>query len=353
MATRQQFINAAGLAPPQAFFLLATGHYVSHAIYCAATLGIGDLLASSARSYADLAAATKTHAPSLNRLLRLLASAGVLEEQDDGRFALTPIGEFLRSDIPESRRAVALLFAGPNMHRTWSELLYSVQSGEVAFDHVFGMNGFQYLSLHPEAAAIFNQAMTAATQQTAGAVASAYDFSSFKTLADIGGGHGILLTTILKANPALHGILFDLPHVAESARSQIEASGVADRCEVLGGDFFTQAPAGADAYIIKSVIHDWNDEQSLVILRNCHRAMPPEGKLLLVEVILPERVEPSPFNQIIVGSDVNMLVNIGGRERTDAEFGALLDSAGFKLTRIIPTQALSRIIEAERRQEQS
>ncbi len=348
MATTEKQPQSTELPPHLVLFQLVTGHYLSRAIYVAAKLGIADLLNNGPQHYEEMAKTTATHAASLHRLLRMLASAGVFAEEGNGRFALTPIGAWLRSGIPGSRRAVALLFAGNMMHDSWSKLDYCVQTGKIAFDEAFGKNAFEYLAQHPEEAAIFNEAMTASSIQAAAAVGAAYDFSSFGTLADIGGGHGVLLATILKANPALRGILFEMPHVADGAKKQFEAAGLAARCEVVGGDFFESVPSGADAYLLKSVIHDWNDEKSVAILKNCHRAMSPSGKLLLVEAVLPARVDTSPMSQIILGSDVNMMVNVGGRERTDAEFRALFDAAGFKLTRILATQALPSVLEGVR-----
>jgi SAM-dependent methyltransferase len=333
------------LLPQLALFQMIAGHYLSRAIYVAAKLGIADLLSKGPQHYEELAKATETHAPSLNRLLRLLAAAGVFAEKENGRFELTPIGEWLRSDIPASRRASALLFAGPMVDKAWGDLHYSIQTGGIAFDHAFGMNAFQYIGQHPEEAAVFNQAMTSSTTQAAAAVTAAYDFSAFGTIADIGGGHGVLLATILKAYPALRGILFELPHAIEGGQKQMETAGLTARCQVVGGDFFQSVPNGSDAYILKSVIHDWDDDRSIAILKNCHRAMPPGGKLLLVEIALATRIVPSAANLIATGSDVNMLVAAGGRERTEAEFRALLEAAGFKLTRIIPTESLVSVIE--------
>jgi SAM-dependent methyltransferase len=327
---------------------MVTGYYISQAIYVAAKLGIADRLTDGPHSSAELAHATGTHPPSLHRLLRLLASAGVFAELDDGRFALTPIGSYLQTETPGSLRAVALQFAGPWHSRGWSDLLYSIQTGEIAFDHLFGMGIFPYLTQHPEDAAIFDAAMTAFSTQTAAAVVTAYDFSPFRTIVDVGGGHGALLRAILQATPAARGILFGLPHVVEGAKKQIEAAGLAERCAVVGGDFFASVPSGGDAYIFSVVIHDWNDEQSGTILKNCHRAMSPQGKLLLVELVLPARLDQSPMSQIIAGNDVNMLVHTGGRSRTEAEFRALFAAAGFELTRIIPTQGWASVVEGIR-----
>jgi SAM-dependent methyltransferase len=323
---------------------MVTGHYVSHAIYVAARLGIADLLSQGPRPCDELAQASGTHAPSLRRLLRLLASAGVFAELDDGRFGLTPIGEWLQSNVPGSSRDVALLFAGPTM-RSWNELLYSVQTGEAAATRALGMDPFTYFKEHPEEAAVFNRAMTAVSTQASLAVPKAYDFSPFRKMVDVGGGHGVLLAGVLKAFPRLQGVLFELPPVAEGARKQLEAAGVAERCEVVGGDFFEGVPSGADVYLLKSVIHDWDNDKSVAILKNCRRAMRPDGKVLLVEVLLPERTEPSGRDQIITGSDVNMLL-IGGRERTEDEFRALYQAAGLRLSRIIPLEGtLSSVLE--------
>jgi SAM-dependent methyltransferase len=278
-------------------------------------------------------------------MLRLLASAGVFAEKDIGSFSLTPLGDCLRSGTPGSSRSVAMLFAGPLMG-AWDELLFSVQTGQPSFERVYQENAFHYMASHPDMAAIFNDAMTAGSTHTAKGVPIAYDFSSCKTVVDAGGGHGALLNAILQANPGVRGVLFDLPHVADGARKSIADSGLSDRCQIVAGDFFQSVPAGADAYILKSVIHDWDDAKSVEILKNCRRAMAPGGKVLLVELVLPARVDQSPWSQIGTGSDVNMLVNVGGRERTDAEFSALFAAAGFRLTKIVPVPgSLSSVLE--------
>jgi hypothetical protein len=344
MSAKTSSSSVTDSSPRLQLFQLLTGHYVSQALYVVARLGIADHLAEGPRSYTDLAAATKTHGPSLHRLLRLLVSSGVFREVEPGMFALTPVSEFLRSGEGSSR-AVALLFAGPFM-RAWTELLFSVQTGETSFERVFGMTPFEYMPKHPDEAAMFNEAMTAVSAQTAKSVPAAYDFSGFQTVVDAGGGHGVLLAAILNANPGVKGILFELPHVAEGARKNIAALGLSGRCDVVAGDFFESVPAGADAYVLKSVIHDWDHEKSVKILQNCRHGMRPSGKLLLVEMVLPSRVDESIRSVIATGSDINMLVNIGGRERTDADFAELFQAAGFKLTRIVPIEgSLSSVIE--------
>ena len=335
------------LPAPAVLYQLATGHYVSHAIYAAAKLGIADLLGQGPKCHDELAKATGTHAPSLRRVLRLLATAGVFAETEDGRFELTPVGSCLQSG-PGSFRPVALLFTSPGVRAAWGDLLHSVQTGEPALHHLFGVGSFEYFAQHPEEAAVFDEAMGAFTAMVAIAVAAAYDFSPFRTIVDVGGGEGALLAGILRANPALRGIVFDMPRVAEGAKKQIAAAGLGDRCEFVGGDFFEAVPGGGDAYILKHVIHDWDDARAVRILRNCRRAMKPEGKLLIVEGVYPERIDQSVVSRGAAANDVNMLVCTGGRQRAEAEFRALFDAAGFELTRIIPTQAMSSVIEGMR-----
>jgi hypothetical protein len=268
----------------------------------------------------------------------------VFAEVEPGCFSLTPIGNCLRPGVPGSRRAQAILLAGPAQQRSWGKLLDIVKTGDLPS----GRPTFQFLAQFPEEAAIFNEAMTATALEASAAVVGAYDCSSFKRIVEVGGGHGVLLAAILAANPSASGVLFDLPQVVEGARRQMEAAGLTDRCEITGGDFFQEVPAGGDAYILKSVIHDWDDAPALAILRNIHRAMPPHGKLLLVEMAIPEMADPAPATQIAARSDLNMLVNLGGRERTETEFRALFEQAGFQLTRIIPTPTPWSLIEGVR-----
>jgi O-methyltransferase domain/Dimerisation domain len=348
MAEQEPFTLPTDPPPFVALFQMVTGYYISQAIYVAATLGIADRLTDGPRSYDELAHATGTHAPSLHRLMRLLVSAGVFVEQGDGHFALTPIGAYLQMETPGSLRAVALQYTGPLHQQAWSALLHSVQMGETAFDHLFGMGLFPYLAHHPEEAAIFNAAMTAFSTQVATAVVAAYDFSPFGTIVDVGGGQGALLRAILHATPTARGVLFDLPQVVTGAKEPIEAAGLAERCTVVGGDFFASVPSGGDAYILSGVIHDWDDERSIAILNNCHCVMSSQGKLLLVEAVVPTRIDRSVPSQFSVRGDINMLVHTGGRNRTEAEFRALFEAARFTLTRIIPTQGSARILEGVR-----
>jgi len=323
---------------------MVTGYYISRAIYVAATLGIADLLAHGPQPSSTLAKATGTHAESLTRVLRLLASVGVFTEQDDRCFALTPLGECLRTGVPGSMRSAALLFAGITQE-AWRDLLYSVRTGEPAFHHVFGMDSFSYMAQHPEEAANFDEAMADFTKGIAIAVAATYDFSQFGTIVDVGGGNGMFLEAVLKAHPTLRGVLFDMPHVAERAQQRIEAVGLAERCKAVGGDFFLEVPSGGEAYILKHVIHDWGDARAVTILKNCHRAMGPQGKLLIVEGVYPSHIDQSDASRGAASNDVNMLVCTGGRQRSEAEFRSLYGAAGFTLTRIVPIQARSSVIE--------
>ncbi|HJQ55823.1 MAG TPA: methyltransferase [Vineibacter sp.] len=337
-------MTAQALPPPLALFRMVTGYYVSRAIHVAAELGVADLMRDGPVAAEALATKTGTHAPSLARVLRLLAGVGVFSEEKDGRFALTPVGSCLRADVPGSMRAAALLFGG-STQLAWSELGHSVRTGAPAFRKVFGADAFDYMAQHPVHAANFDLAMAGFTRMIAGAVAVSYDFSSFKTVMDVGGGNGMLLEGVLSANPTLRGILFDLPHVAERARSRLAEIGLADRCAVEGGDFFAAVPDGADACLLKHVIHDWDDARATTILRNCHRALRPNGKLLLVEGVYPPRITASDDGLAAAANDVNMLVCTGGRQRSEHEFRDLYDAAGFRLTRIVPTPARVAVIE--------
>jgi SAM-dependent methyltransferase len=333
------------LEPQWALHKLVTGHYLSRAIYVVAKLGIADLLKDGPRHIADLAEATHSHAPSLRRLMLLLVSADVFAEEETGTFRLAPMGECLRSDAPVSWRAQTLLHAGPLQQRAWGRLLEIVQTGQGPSSQSL----FPFLAKYPEEAAVFNRAMENKTSAVASAFVAAYDCSKFSTVVELGGGYGILLRTILTANPKLRGILFDLPHVAEGAQEHVRAAGLTGRCEVVGGDFFEALPSGGDAYILKSVIHDWDDAQSVAILNNVSRVMAPGGKLLLVEMVVPAPARQSRWSQIVAASDLNMLVNTGGHERSEAEFQQLFRTAGFDLTRIIPTGTPWSVVEGVRR----
>jgi hypothetical protein len=265
-----------------------------------------------------------------------------LAEDDQGRFALTELAGCLRRDVPGSQWALAMMM-GEEHYRAWGELEYSIRTGKTAFDHVFGKPIFDHLGERPEQARVFDQAMVGVHGQESAAMCDAYDFSTFGTVVDVGGGNGSLISTILQRTPKLRGILYDLPHVVERARANLTAAGVADRCATVGGSFFAGVPAGGDAYLMRHIIHDWDDERSLTILGHVRRVIPPAGKLLVGEGVVPPGNGPS-FTKLL---DLNMLVIPGGKERTEAEYRALFRQAGFRLTRIVPTRSEVSIIEGE------
>jgi hypothetical protein len=326
------------------------GFRVTQIIYVAAKLSIADLLEAGPQTVDALAQSTGTHAPSLYRLLRALASNGIFAEDEEGRFALTPMAELLQTGVPGSLRPAVLVFGEPSRWRAWGEMLYSVTTSEPAFKHIHGMDSWDYWAQHPDLSANFNDYMTANTSPQTASIVAAYDFSGgqgtkIDRLVDVGGGHGILISAILKANPHLHGILCDAPHVVTGARPILEAAGVLDRCEIVPCDFFSSVPAGGDAYMMKFIIHDWDDEHALTILKNCRRATPDHGRLLIIERIIPPGNDPDQGKM----TDLQMLVSHGGRERTVEEFKALFEDAGFDLTTIIPTRGQLSVIEGKPR----
>ena len=313
---------------------------IAQALHVAAELRIADVVAKGPRTPDELAEATRTHEPSLRRLLCALASLGVFAEDATGRFGNTPLSERLRSDHPESVRAWAVMLGAAFVWRPWGELGAAVGTGEPAFDAVYGTSLFEHFAKHRDDAAVFDAAMTAGSSIGAVPLLAAYDFSSFERIVDVGGGQGALLHGILSANPAVRGILYDLPAVITGAGA-LRAGPIADRCEVVGGSFFDRVPAGSDGYVLKNVIHDWNDEDAVRILKNCRRAIRRDGRLLLIEGVLRPANEPDPLKFL----DLMMLVLVRGRERTESEFRTLLREAGFSLTRVIPTAGGSAIIE--------
>ncbi len=335
------------LPPQAALFGLITGYHVSCAVHVAAKLGIADHLAGGPRHYADLAGATRTHASSLRRVLRLLVSAGVLTEDEQERFDLTPVGACLRSDATDSMRAAALLWGGrPQL--AWMRLLQCVQTGKPAFARVFGSDPFSHMTEHHEDADIFDRGMAALTQHTATAVAAAYDFSQFGEIVDVGGGNGALLAGILAAHQTVRGVLFDMPHVAERAARQFADQGLGDRIRVEGGSFLDAVPRGADAYLLSNVITDWDDERATTILGHCRDALSPGGKVLILEALYPARIDASAASRAAVSTDVNVMVCAGGRERSEEEFRALYDAVGLRLTRSVPTSSRVCVIEGVR-----
>jgi ubiquinone/menaquinone biosynthesis C-methylase UbiE len=328
--------------PPTAFLTqILMGSLSSQALYVAAKLGIADLLADGPKTTEQLAQATNTDAPSLYRVMRALASIGVFTEQDKGTFAMTPSAEPLRSDAPNSLRDVTI-FWGEDWHwQVWGKTLYSVRTGKPAWAQIHGDEVFDYFGKNPEAGQIFNRAMSSFTGIAADAVVDAYDFSGIETIVDIAGGHGRLLTGILAANPKMRGILFDLAHVIAGASEVVAQSASAEQVKFVGGDFFASVPDGADAYIMKHIIHDWDDERSIAILKNIKRAMKPTGRVLLVEAVIADG-NNQDFGKLL---DLEMLVSPGGKERTADEYQELFERAGLRLTRIVPTKSPYSVIE--------
>lgn len=328
---------------PSAFLIqIMLGSLATQAVYVAATLGIADLLVDGPKSVEELARVRNADPSSLYRILRALASIGIFAEQDDRVFALTPTAQPLRSDAPNSLRDV-VMFWGADWHwKVWGQTLYSVRTGKSAWSQVHGEEVFSYFENNPEAGRIFNRAMSSFSGLATEAVVSAYDFAGLETLVDVAGGEGRLLTGILASYPKLRGVLFDLPYVIDDAREQVAETNVNDRVEFVPGDFFASVPTGADAYIVKSIIHDWDDERALTILKNIKRAMKPGGRVLLVEAIIAEG-NNQDFGKLI---DLEMLVSPGGKERTAAEYRELFARAGLKLNRIVSTNSPFSILEA-------
>ena len=320
---------------------LTNGFQVSQAIHVAASLRIADLLSNGPRSVDDLAAATGTTPTALTRLLRALASIGIFAEEG-GRFGQTALSNYLRSDVTGSLRAWAMRIGRPDHWRTWGELERSLRSGTSAFRELYGVTAWDWRAAHPEENSIFNAAMTGLSAGMVESIVAAYDFSQIRSIVDVGGGEGALLAAILAANPHMRGIVFDLPHVLTGASDVLQRAGVADRCELVTGSFFETIPAAADAYMLKSIIHDWDDAGALAILRCCRLAIPNTGTLLLVEHALKPVNEPDPARF----SDLNMLVMLGGQEREPDEFERLCVDAGFRLTAVIPTGSTYSLIEA-------
>ena len=315
---------------------------IARALYAFAKLGIADLLGKSPLSSEELASAASVDPRALYRLLRTLSTADVVSESQDHRFTLGPLGEALRSDAPESMRAWAIFSGEPFYLQAWEQIVHSIQTGQPAWEQVHKVPVFEYIGKHPDAAQVFDQAMTSLSAGEAPAIVAAYPFSGIRKLADIGGGQGLMLRTILKAHPHMTGVLFDRPDAVEGVAAELGKDGLAERCEVVGGDFFQDVPAGADAYLLKYVIHDWDDERSLAILRNCRRAMTNNAKLLLVETVVPAPGE-SHFAKL---QDLEMMVIAGAQERTIAEYTHLLERAGFWLVRVVPTTEPASILEA-------
>ena len=335
--------DGAAPAPEQTLLQMAVGKWACQALKVAAALGVADLLAGGAKSVHELARRTGAHEDALYRLLRALASLGVFKETPQRRFENNALSQPLRSDVAGSVGAMIRWIGEESAWRAWNEFEYSVRTGKPAFERVFGEQVFEYFAHHPGPAAIFNAAMNSFSAGTGAAVARAYDFSPFRRVVDVGGGHGALLAAIAERFPDLRGVLFDRPEVIASARQALASSGHAKRIELCAGDFLDEVPEGGDAYIMKHIIHDWDDERCIRILTLCRKAMAAGGTVLVVEQVIQDGPE-SAFAKLL---DLEMLaMTPGGRERSAAEFSRLFERAGLRLTRIVPTGSFVTVIEA-------
>lgn len=321
---------------------LINGYQITQAINVVAQLRVADHLNDGPRSVDELASMTESNPDGLYRVLRALASVGVFKEETGKKFALTPMAECLRTDSPTPVTGWALHSGSDYIWSAWGSLLHSARTGENAFQSANGKSIWDYRREHPEKAAMFNRAMTEVSRGSAEAIVKAYDFSRFKHVVDVGGGQGLMLAAILAAHPGMRGTLFDQPDVVSGSKAVFQRFGVADRCSFIGGSFFETVPEGGDAYIMRAVIHDWEDAESIAILKVCRRGMPASAKLLLIEMLVgpPNAMPRSKF------MDLNMLVLPGGRERTSDEFAALLEKSGFKLSRVVPA-GRGAVIEAQ------
>jgi hypothetical protein len=337
---------AQDLSPHARLSQIVSGSILSQAVYAAANLRLADHLLGGPQTATHLARATGAHAGALYRLLRTLASVEIFSEAEDERFSLTPMAECLLSDSSGSLRHMVLMMGSKWRLRAWEEIEHSIKTGRPAFDAVFGMAPFEYFRRNPEAASVFHQAMVSYTSSIAPAIAAAYDFSGCRRIVDVAGGHGYLLATILKDNPEAQGVLFDLPEVVKDAAPLLKREGVTARCEIVGGNFFETIAPGGDTYILKQIIHDWDDDPALKILNNCRRAMAPGARLLLIEAAIPPGNEPSHAKLL----DLEVLVALGGKERTEAQYRELYSSAGLRLTRNVTTAVGLQILEGVKSQ---
>ncbi len=322
---------------------MIVGDRLTQLIGVAAQLGIADLLKHGMKNIEDLARATGTHAPALYRAMRLLASEGSFAEEGDRNFRLTPLAETLQSDVPGSLRVSAIFEVSEINWLPWAHVLHSVKTGGAAFEHALGATIFDYLQSHPDAAALFDAFMVEMTTAVARSITEAYDFSGIGTLVDVGGGHGAFLASVLAAQPDMRGTLVDLPHVVSGALPTLRRAGVDGRCEIIAANFFETVPVGRDAYVLKSVLHDWSDEHCMRILANCRFAMPDDSRLLVIELDLRSGNQPDYAKYI----DLNMLVQTeGGYQRTEEEHRSLFAASGFRLSRVVPKSSGFSVWEA-------
>ena len=333
-----------GLPPEAVMMQMASGYWITQLIYVAAKLNIADLLKDGPKSCEEIAAATGTNAKSIYRVLRTLAGAGVFAEtEQQGYFTLTPLAASLQSGGTSSMRAMAIMF-GEEQYQAWGDILYTLETGESSFERKHGVPMFKYFVDNPEPGEIYEEAMTSVSAAEKAEILKSYDFSYIKKLVEVGGGHGSFISSILKANPTMQGVLFDQPYVIEGANI-IEAEGLSDRCEQIPGNFYESVPSGGNAYSLKHVLHGCSDEQSITILKNCHKAMVEDGKLLIVERI----VGSGPDSFLAKFLDVNMMLLVkGGCERTESEYRKIIEAAGFRVDKVVPSKAGVSVIEASR-----
>ena len=334
----------APMLPPEAMIMqFATGGFVAQALHTAASLNIADLLTTGPRTADDLASETEVQAEPLYRVLRSLAMLGIFTEVSDRTFANTPISDTLREDSPVSQKAMVLMIGDPEHGKVIGNMLYSVQTGKPAWEHVHGVPVFEYFfEVNKPAGNVFNQAMTSASRQAIPAILATYDFSGAATIADIAGGVGHLLGAVLQKHANARGVLFEIPQVLASAPAMLDSYGVSDRVELVAGDFVESIPVAADIYMLKHIIHDWYDEKCHRILSNIRESMPDGARVLILDAIIPPGDVPHPGKIL----DLEMLISPGGMERTAEQFDSLLTSAGFKMTQAIPTPSPIGIVEA-------
>lgn len=338
--------TAPTISPSTQMMQMITGFWTSCCIYNAAKLNVADLLHKDAMSCEQLAEATHTNASSLYRMMRALASVGIFSENENGQFSNTTLSETLRGDLPGSMKAMAIAQLGDH-YPAWGNLLYSLKTGNTAFEKVEGMNVWKYYETHPEEGLNFMKAMTGSTNAAIQNVIPNYDFSSAKTIVDIGGGNGAFLMAVLDKAPQAKGIVFDEEYVVDETLKKIEEQGLSKKCSVSAGNFFEAVTAGADLYLMKHVLHDWNDEQSEQILMNCSKAMHENSKILVIEAVIPKGNIGHPGKFM----DINMMAMTGGKERTEAEYASLFANAGLKLERVIytnsPTLSILEVTKAQ------
>ena len=342
--------SATGLSPALALRQLIFGHRLTKLILTAVELGLADHLAGGPQTSTQLARLVQADERALYRLLRALASIGILTEVGQDRFALTALGDGLRTDAPSGMRHWALFEGSDYYQQAWADLTHAIRTGETAFDHALGMDFYRYMAQYPDAGRSFNEAMIDFSALAVASVVEAYDFMGFGRIVDVGGGYGTLLGSILRAHPQTRGVLFDLPAVVAGAEPHLARAGLLDRCELIGGDMFEAVPADGDLYLLSRILMVYDDTDCVRILEKCRRAMAERGRVLIIQQVMPPPGDDTSRDALFEAamSDLNMLVLVTGRERTEAEYGQLLAAAGLRLERVIPTRSLMSIVEGRR-----